>query len=77
MEMQLLIAASIIIVLLVGFMISALRILRDVLEGFGVTITDLRKYNMEEYKEMYEIINLKRGLRTKPGKILEWYEPDE
>lgn len=77
MEMQLLIAASIIIVLLVGFMISALRILRDVLEGFGVTITDLRKYNMEEYKEMYEIINLKTGLRTKPGNIQEWYEPDE
>ena len=75
--MQLLIAASIIFVLLVGFMISALRILRDVLEGFGVTITDLRKYNMEEYKEMYEIINLKTGLRTKPGNIQEWYEPDE
>ena len=75
--MQLLIAASIIIVLLVGFMISALRILRDVLEGFCVTITDLRKYNMEEYKEMYEIINLKTGLRTKPGNIQEWYEPDE
>ena len=52
MEMQLLIAASIIIVLLVGFMISALRILRDVLEGFGMTITDLRKYNMEGHSVM-------------------------
>ena len=77
MEMQLLIASSIIIVLLVGFMISALRILRDVLEGFGMTITDLRKYNMEEYKDMYEIINLNTGVRTRPGNIQEWYEPDE
>jgi len=77
MEMQLLIAASMIIVLLVGFMISALRILRDVLEGFGMTITDLRKYNMEEYKDMYEIINLKTGIVSKPGDIQEWYEPDE
>ncbi len=78
MEQQLLIALSVTIVLLVGFMISALRILRDVLEGFGITITDMRRLKMQEdYSDKYEIINLKNDLKETPGNIQDWYEPDE
>tara|TARA_Y100000996_G_scaffold404221_1_gene378072 strand:- start:30 stop:266 length:237 start_codon:yes stop_codon:yes gene_type:complete len=77
-EQQLLIALSVTIVLLVGFMISALRILRDVLEGFGITITDMRRLKMQEdYSDKYEIINLKNDLKETPGNIQDWYEPDE
>ncbi len=78
MEQQLLIALSVTIVLLVGFMISALRILRDVLEGFGITITDMRRLKMQEdYSDKYEIINLNNDLKETPGNIQDWYEPDE
>ena len=78
MEQQLLIALSVTIVLLVGFMISALRILRDVVEGFGITITDMRRLKMQEdYSDKYEIINLKNDLKETPGNIQDWYEPDE
>jgi len=77
-EQQLLIALSVTIVLLVGFMISALRILRDVLEGFGITITDMRRLKMQEdYSDKYEIINLNNDLKETPGNIQDWYEPDE
>jgi len=74
-------------VLLVGFLIAAIQILRDVFIGYGMTLTELRKLQMLEMtrKEKlktfmqnrpYKIINLnkKRDDWIREGDINEWWD---
>tara|TARA_R100001443_G_scaffold76091_1_gene83585 strand:+ start:199 stop:468 length:270 start_codon:yes stop_codon:yes gene_type:complete len=74
-------------VLLVGFLIAAIQILRDVFIGYGMTLTELRKLQMLEMtrKEKlktfmqnrpYKIINLnkKKDDWIREGDINEWWD---
>ena len=87
MSIQWVVVIFICSVLLVGFLIAAIQILRDVFIGYGMTLTELRKLQMLEMtrKEKlktfmqnrpYKIINLnkKRNDWIREGDINEWWD---
>lgn len=87
MSIQWVVVIFICSVLLVGFLIAAIQILRDVFIGYGMTLTELRKLQMLEMtrKEKlktfmqnrpYKIINLnkKRDDWIREGDINEWWD---
>tara|TARA_R100001015_G_C4623530_1_gene181365 strand:- start:1501 stop:1749 length:249 start_codon:yes stop_codon:yes gene_type:complete len=77
MDMELVIALNVLIGLFVGFLIVTFRMIRNIANQFGTSLTELRRMTMEEnYRNKFKMINLNESNQFK-GDILDWWNEDD
>ena len=77
MDMELVIALNVLIGLFVGFLILTFRMIRNIANQFGTSLTELRRMTMEEnYRNKFKMINLNESNQFK-GDILDWWNEDD
>lgn len=75
--MELVIALNVLIGLFVGFLIVTFRMIRNIANQFGTSLTELRRMTMEEnYRNKFKMINLNESNQFK-GDILDWWNEDD
>ena len=75
--MELVIALNVLIGLFVGFLILTFRMIRNIANQFGTSLTELRRMTMEEnYRNKFKMINLNESNQFK-GDILDWWNEDD
>jgi hypothetical protein len=77
MDMELVIALNVLIGLFVGFLIVTFRMIRNIANQFGTSLTELRRMTMEEnYRNKFKMINLNESNQFK-GDISDWWNEDD
>ena len=77
MNMELVIALNVLIGLFVGFLIVTFRMIRNIANQFGTSLTELRRMTMEEnYRNKFKMINLNESNQFK-GDISDWWNEDD
>ena len=77
MDMELVIALNVLIGLFVGFPIVTFRMIRNIANQFGTSLTELRRMTMEEnYRNKFKMINLNESNQFK-GDISDWWNEDD
>ena len=77
MDMELVIALNVLIGLFVGFLIVTFRMIRNIANQFGTSLTELRRMTMEDnYRNKFKMINLNESNQFK-GDILDWWNEDD
>ncbi len=77
MDMELVIALNVLIGLFVGFLILTFRMIRNIANQFGTSLTELRRMTMEEnYRNKFKMINLNESNQFK-GDISDWWNEDD
>ena len=72
MDMELVIALNVLIGLFVGFLIVTFRMIRNIANQFGTSLTELRRMTMEEnYRNKFKMINLNESNQFN-GDISDW-----
>jgi hypothetical protein len=75
--MELVIALNVLIGLFVGFLIVTFRMIRNIANQFGTSLTELRRMTMEEnYRNKFKMINLNESNQFK-GDISDWWNEDD
>ena len=75
--MELVIALNVLIGLFVGFLILTFRMIRNIANQFGTSLTELRRMTMEEnYRNKFKMINLNESNQFK-GDISDWWNEDD
>jgi len=77
MDMELVIALNVLIGLFVGFLIVTFRMIRNIANQFGTSLTELRRMTMEEnYRNKFKMINLNESNQFN-GDISDWWNEDD
>ena len=75
--MEVVIALNVLIGLFVGFLIVTFRMIRNIANQFGTSLTELRRMTMEDnYRNKFKMINLNESNQFK-GDILDWWNEDD
>jgi hypothetical protein len=75
--MELVIALNVLIGLFVGFLIVTFRMIRNIANQFGTSLTELRRMTMEEnYRNKFKMINLNESNQFN-GDISDWWNEDD